>query len=272
MQSLGQYREIGRYTERELHKLSEKDRAWSAGGDLHSQSHCSSDFDVEAARTSARNDKAENESERALFSDPRSQLFSDYEDPPGKLPPNRFNSQSGAAVDASHFKHRDDGKIEVKSNGPSDPTNPLNWPLRTRCWNLAVLFCLVSVQAWAGACDSQANRVASRQFHVSQVAENLDTAMYLIGIGAGALFAGPLSEAYGRNVMYLTTAFCYLLFVLGTALVKNFGAQIVCRLFVGLFAATTLTINGSSVSDQFGPLERSVAFPIIAFANVAGEH
>lgn len=134
-----------------------------------------------------------------------------------------------------------------------------------------VLFFLVFTQAWAGACDSQANKVASKDFHVSRVAENLDTVMYLAGIGTGALFAGPLSEAYGRNVMYLVTTSCYLLFVLGTALVTKIGGQIVCRLFVGLFAATTLTINGSSISDQFGPLQRSIVFPIIAFPNIAGE-
>jgi len=272
MQSLLQYREIGRYTERELHNLSQKGRTWSAGEESHGQPRHSSDFDLEAARATSKSDNAENHSERGASPDPHSHLSSDLEDALEKSVPNTANSRSGRAVDTSHFKHRKDGKIEVKSNGPDDPTNPLNWPLRTRYWNLAVLFCLVFVQAWAGACDSQANRVASRQFHVSRTAENLDTAMYLIGIGAGALFAGPLSEAYGRNVMYLTTTFCYLLFVLGTALVKNFGGQIVCRLFVGLFAATTLTINGSSVSDQFGPLERSLTFPLIALPNVAGEY
>lgn len=242
MQSLRQYRQIGRYIEARLHHCSEKGRSWSAADDLHVRSQRSStDVDLEAARATSGSEKVEDQSER------------------------------DASPDPLQVQHRDDGKVEVQSEGPDDPTNPLNWPLRTRCKNLMILFFLVFTQAWAGACDSQANKVASREFRVSRVAENLDTAMYLVGIGTGALFAGPLSEAYGRNVAYLVTTSCYLLFVLGTALVANFGGQVVCRFLVGLFAATTLTINGSSVSDQFGPLQRSIVFPIIAFPNIGGE-
>jgi hypothetical protein len=49
-----------------------------------------------------------------------------------------------------------------------------------------------------------ANAQASREFHVSKVAEN---AMYLFDIGSGALFAGPLSETVGRNLTCLISTF-----------------------------------------------------------------
>ncbi|OTB16239.1 hypothetical protein K445DRAFT_317220 [Daldinia sp. EC12] len=114
-----------------------------------------------------------------------------------------------------------------------------------------------------------ANKNASKEFGVSQVAENLSTSMYLFGIGSGAFFAGPLSETVGRNPTYLVSTFCYLFFVLGSALTPTFGGQVVCRFFVGLFSSATLSINGSSVRDQFRPVKRAFAFPIIAWANVA---
>jgi MFS family permease len=152
-----------------------------------------------------------------------------------------------------------------------DPLNPLNWSLISRAKAIAILSLLIFTQAWAGAADSVANSAASQEFGVSKVAENLSTAMYLFGIASGSLFVGPISETVGRNPTYLVATFCYLFFVLGSALSKSFGGFIVCRYLVGLFASATLAINGSSVRDMFRPVKRAFVFPVIAWANVAGE-
>ncbi|CAJ2511141.1 Uu.00g067660.m01.CDS01 [Anthostomella pinea] len=161
------------------------------------------------------------------------------------------------------------GKIYVRVHGDDDALDPRNWPLLSRAKNIVILTLLIFTQAWAGASESIANRMASEEFGVSQVAENLSTAMYLFGIGSGAFFGGPLSETVGRNPTYLVSTFCYLFFVLGSALTPTFGGQVVCRYFVGLFASATLSINGSSVRDQFRPVKTAFVFPVIAWANVA---
>jgi DHA1 family multidrug resistance protein-like MFS transporter len=158
--------------------------------------------------------------------------------------------------------------IIVKVSGENDPIDPKNWSVGERTKNISILSLLIFVQAWAGAAESMANAEASREFHVSQIAENLATAMYLLGVGSGALFVGPLSETVGRNPTYLASTFCYLFFVLGSALTPTFGGQIVCRYFVGLFSSATLATNGASVRDQFRPVKRAFVFPIIAWANV----
>ena len=167
--------------------------------------------------------------------------------------------------------NEDDDPYTIRTTGDDDPFDPRNWPLLDRCKNIAILTLLIFVQAWAGSAASMANLTISQEFHVSQVAENLSTAMYLFGIGSGALFVGPLSETVGRNPTYLCGTFCYMLFVLGCALAPNYGAQIVFRYFVGLCSSATLAINGGSVRDQFRPVKRSWVFPVIAWANVAGK-
>jgi len=159
----------------------------------------------------------------------------------------------------------------VRETDDNDPINPRNWPLVSRAKNIAILSLLIFVQAWAGADASMANSAASKEFGVSSTAENAYTASYLFGIGAGALFAGPLSETVGRNPTYLGSTFCFLLFVVGSALSTSFGGQVACRFFVGLFSSATLAINGASVRDQFRPVKRAFVFPVIAWANVAGK-
>jgi hypothetical protein len=165
--------------------------------------------------------------------------------------------------------HAADDRIVVCTSGDDDPLDPRNWPLTSRCKNIAILSMLIFVQAWAGASESMANTQASQAFHVGKTTESLSTAMYLFGVASGSLFVGPLSETVGKNPTYLVSTFCFLFFVAGSALTPTFGGQVVCRYFVGLFSSATLAINGSSVGDQFRPVKRSFVFPVIAWANVA---
>lgn len=173
-------------------------------------------------------------------------------------------SKHGDSEDSDSSNH-----IVVEKLNEDDPIDPKNWPLLTRSANIAILSLLVFSQGYAGAADSVANGAISKDFGVSKVAENLSTAMYTFGIGSGCLFVGPISQTIGRNPTYLVGTFCYLFFVAGSALTPNYGGQIVCSYFVGLFASATLAINGASVQDQFRPVKRALIFPIIAWANVA---
>ncbi|KAI1451933.1 MFS general substrate transporter [Annulohypoxylon moriforme] len=159
--------------------------------------------------------------------------------------------------------------VTIHVENDDGPLDPKNWRQAFRCKNVGILCFLIFTQVWSGAAESIANKTASAEFGVGQIAENLSTAIYLFGIGSGAFFAGPLSETIGRNPTYLASTFCYLFFVLGSASTPTFGGQIACRYFVGLFSSATLSINGSSVRDQFRPVKRAFAFPIIAWANVA---
>jgi DHA1 family multidrug resistance protein-like MFS transporter len=180
-------------------------------------------------------------------------------------------SSDGKKKESSENNEKDN-KHTVKPTGPNDPIDPHNWPLRKRIRALLILNLLVSTQAWAGACDSLANTKASKYYHVSPVAQNLTTAMYLFGIGCGCLFVGPLSQTLGRNPVYLGFTIVYLFFILGTALSRSFGAQIVCRFCAGLASSAALGINGGSVGDLFRPVERALWFPVVAWVNVVREY
>ncbi|RKK91482.1 putative efflux pump kojT [Fusarium oxysporum] len=178
-------------------------------------------------------------------------------------PSNTRTSEEGSQQESS------ESRFQVQSAGEDDPLNPLNWSRSGRAKNVFIICFLVFTQCWAGSAISMGNSMASEEFHVSQVAENLSTAMFLFGVGTGALFAGPISETIGRNTTYLVATAFYLCFVLGSAMTPTFGGQVVCRFFVGLSASATLTINGASVNDQFRPVKRALVFPIVAWANVA---
>jgi DHA1 family multidrug resistance protein-like MFS transporter len=92
--------------------------------------------------------------------------------------------------------------------------------------------------------------------------------MYVFGIGSGCLYVEPLSETFGRNLVYLTFSFVYWFFVLGTALSMEHPDQALCRSFVELASTVTLEVNGASVGNMFRPVKRALWFPLIGWVNV----
>lgn len=97
------------------------------------------------------------------------------------------------------------------------------------------------------------------------------SALYVIGIAAGALFAGPVAETTGRNPIYIFSRCVHLAFILGSALAPNLGAQLACRFLAGLGASTILAIHAASIADLFEAHDRSLAWPFVASGSFFGE-
>jgi multidrug resistance protein len=85
--------------------------------------------------------------------------------------------------------------------------------------------------------------------------------LFLVGFGAGAPFAGPLSETFGRNPIYLGTLFIFCCWILGSALSPNFGAQLAFRFLAGFFGSTAFTTAGGTLGDVFDHQQRGKIFP-----------
>jgi DHA1 family multidrug resistance protein-like MFS transporter len=155
--------------------------------------------------------------------------------------------------------------VECDDDG-KDQADPHNWSRSKRLWTTLLLFLMVFSQGWVSACDSNVTKPSSREFHVSQTAETLATALFILGISAGSLIVGPLSEELGRNPVYLVPSFLYLCFTLGDALSPNFAAQLVFRFLAGICASPTLSIYGGSLADMWDNDERNKLWPVFALS------
>jgi hypothetical protein len=159
---------------------------------------------------------------------------------------------------------------QVDWSGPDDPFNPRKWSTLHRV-GATLLFCLVAfVATLASSIDSAVLIPASADFGVSEVAESLATALFLVGFGLGALLLSPLSELVGRWPVYLGSLSVFACWVLGAALAPNFGAQCVFRFLAGFSASTPLTVAGGSVGDLWSPVEKTFAFPLFAIPAFGG--
>ncbi|KAF7978061.1 hypothetical protein HWV62_1697 [Athelia sp. TMB] len=154
--------------------------------------------------------------------------------------------------------------------GLDDPLDPHNWSRAYRLWATVLIGAIAFIVGWASSIDSGALGQAAVGLHVGQEAETLATGIYLVGIGVGSLFAGPFSETFGRNLVYLVTMMLYMLFVMASGLAPNFGAQIAFRFLAGFFGSAPFTCAGGSLADMWTPTERGYVFPIFANAGFLG--
>ncbi|KAI5246394.1 MFS general substrate transporter [Aureobasidium subglaciale] len=158
-------------------------------------------------------------------------------------------------------------KISVSCDeDDSDQADPRKWSTGKKLQTTVILFFLVFSQGWVSSCDSNIIKPASEEFHVSQTAETLATALFLLGISVGSLVVGPLSEELGRNPVYLVPSMFYLCFTLGDALAPNFGAQISLRFLAGLSASAGLSIYGGSLADLYEEGDRQRLWPVFALS------
>ncbi|KZF22777.1 MFS general substrate transporter [Xylona heveae TC161] len=164
-----------------------------------------------------------------------------------------------------------EGKVFVVGwEGDNDPLKPHNWSIPRRVAATLVVSCIAIAVTAASSIDSAVLPQSAAEFGVSDVAGSLATGMFLMGFGCGALFAGPFSETFGRNAVYMSTMLLFMIWIMASALAPNIGAQIIFRFLAGFFGSTPLTCAGGTVADLWDPLEKTFGFPLFAIAGFGG--
>lgn len=89
-------------------------------------------------------------------------------------------------------------KFEVQWDGDLDPMNP-RCMSKARKWTIVMI---VSAGSTCVTCTSSMYTSTYQQitteFHVSRVVATLGLSLFVMGLGLGPLFLGPLSEFYGQ--------------------------------------------------------------------------
>lgn len=83
--------------------------------------------------------------------------------------------------------------------------------------------------------------------------------VYLIGYCFGPLVIAPLSEMYGRSLLYNICNVLFVIFSVACALAPSLNSLIGFRLLCGLAGSCPLTIGAGSLADMIGPEKRGMA-------------
>ncbi|KAK5120702.1 hypothetical protein LTR85_006060 [Meristemomyces frigidus] len=154
--------------------------------------------------------------------------------------------------------------------GPDDPENPMNWSLLKRCMHIfPIAFLGFAVTAGSSIITPSTPEIEAH-FHVSRTASILSLSLFVLGLGIGPTIAAPISETYGRSVVYKGSAPVFMLFILGAGFSKTFGGLLVCRLLAGMSGGPVLAVGAGTNADLFPPRTRAISSTFYVMAPFLG--
>ena len=94
--------------------------------------------------------------------------------------------------------------------------------------------------------------------------------LFVLGFAIGPLLWAPLSELFGRQVLYFVTYAALTAFNAGAAGAQNIETLLILRFFAGAFGSSPLTNAGGVIADMFPARERGLAMTLFAAAPFMG--
>ncbi len=146
---------------------------------------------------------------------------------------------------------------------PHDPRNPMNLP-EWKKWFLTVTvaFATLAVAFVSTAYTASITQVIE-EFHCSQEIATLGVSLFVLGFAIGPLLWAPLSELYGRQVLFIGTYAVLTAFNAGAAGAQSIASLIVMRFLAGTFGASPLTNAGGVIADIFPANQRGCKYLIL---------
>lgn len=153
---------------------------------------------------------------------------------------------------------------------PEDAGNPLTW---SKGFKWIVTF-IVAFECLAMAFTSSVYSGTIRELRADLTSStDLLTAglsLYVLGFALGPLLWAPLSELYGRQIIFLISFVGFTAFNAGCIAAQNISQLLVLRFFAGAFGSSPLTNAGGVIADLFSVSERGIAMAIFSLAPSMG--
>ncbi|TKA80314.1 hypothetical protein B0A55_02199 [Friedmanniomyces simplex] len=193
---------------------------------------------------------------------------------PGQIPHMRqVFDQAGVTPDV--LKHSYDGSGTeadpyVVTWIDNDPRNPMLYG-KVKKWGLTMLVAIATLAvAFVSSAYSGGASEVIAEFGCSEEIYTLGLTFFVLGFAIGPLLWAPLSELFGRQVLYVTTYGALTAFNAGAAGSQNIGTLIVLRFLAGAFGSSPLTNAGGVIADMFAAKQRGLAMALFAAAPFMG--
>ncbi|EXJ87410.1 hypothetical protein A1O3_04370 [Capronia epimyces CBS 606.96] len=153
---------------------------------------------------------------------------------------------------------------------PNDPRNPMEFS-QLKKWVLTMTVAIATLAvAFVSSAYSGSAREVMQEFHIGEEVYTLGVSLFVLGFALGPLLWAPLSELYGRQVLFFGTYAVLTAFNAGAAGANSAATLIVLRFFAGTFGSSPLTNAGGVIADMFAANQRGLGMSIFAAAPFLG--
>lgn len=147
---------------------------------------------------------------------------------------------------------------------PNDPENPKNWSKAYKWYCTMVVAVTCFVVAFSSSVVTPDIVGVVDEFGVSEEVALLSITLFVVGFGVGPMIFAPLSEVYGRRIIYGTTLLVAVVFIIPGAVAKNIATLLVARAIDGIAFSAPMTLVGGTLADLWRSEERGI--PMAAFS------
>ncbi|KAK8132354.1 MFS transporter [Apiospora kogelbergensis] len=173
-------------------------------------------------------------------------------------------------AESSHTKSEEDSNL-VDWNGDDDPENPRNWSDGTKMVHVATVSIFVLIANLASTMFAPGVADLALEFGVRNTIVVLMTvSIYVLGFALGPLILAPLSELYGRLIVYHFCNLGYIGFTFGCAFSNDVAVFLVMRFLAGTMASGPLSVGGGTVADLYPPQLRGKAMSMFSLGPLLG--
>ncbi|KZV82563.1 MFS general substrate transporter [Exidia glandulosa HHB12029] len=152
-----------------------------------------------------------------------------------------------------------------------DPENPRNWSARRRA-SCAILIASISLlSSFASSILVPGVPAVMQHFGTTNHSlGTLTTSVYVLGLGFGPFLLSPLSEIYGRWIIYITSLAAFTAFQIGCALSNSMTTLIVMRFLSGCAGGVAPSLGQASMSDLWTAERRGRWTAILSLGPMSG--
>ncbi|KAI8981395.1 MFS polyamine transporter [Trametes punicea] len=165
----------------------------------------------------------------------------------------------------------DDDVIVVGWDGPEDPANPRNWPLKRKWAAALTVSSFTFISPIASSMVAPAASQVAQTFNIHNSFEtNLTISIFVLAYAFGPLLLGPMSEIFGRARVLLAANLFFFIWNLACGFAQSEAQIMVFRFLSGFGGSAPLACGGAVLGDLWTPEERGKSIALYSLAPLLG--
>ncbi|WYZ43261.1 hypothetical protein EsH8_VI_000960 [Colletotrichum jinshuiense] len=181
--------------------------------------------------------------------------------------------QAGITQEVADYRYSGSGTEEdpfLVQWIPNDPRDPMLFSKPTK-WFITMMVSLTTLAvALLSSAYTGGIRQIIQEFGISQEVATLGVSLFVLGFAIGPLLWAPLSELFGRQLLFFGTYAVLTAFNAGCAGANSASTLLILRFFAGAFGSSPLANSGGVIADLFPAAERGLAMALFAAAPFLG--
>lgn len=159
----------------------------------------------------------------------------------------------------------------VDWDGPDDGNNPRNWSSKAKGLHVAIISLFTLNANFAATMYAPGAQELAENFGITaETTITLTVSLYVLGFAIGPLILAPLSELYGRRIIYYICHVFFIGFTFGCAFSTNVGQFLAFRILAGCAASGPMSVGGGSVADLYPVETRAQAMSLFTLGPLIG--